>query len=115
MQKCGGPASAWTVGITGNPQNRLFVDHGVNRQADSWIYIPTVSAAVARNIESYFVNQLGADGGTGGGDENSNYVYAYKKRISHESLMRLIRFQRANARKEGGESRWRMAEKRVLG
>lgn len=79
MQKYGGPASVWTVGITGNPQNRLFIDHGVNRQIDPWIYIPTVSAAVARNIESYFVNRLGTDGGTGGGDENSDYVYAYKK------------------------------------
>ena len=69
----------WYVGITNNAERRLFTDHGVRREDDQWIYRPAASSVDARAVESYFVNKLGTDGGTGGGDATANIVYAYRK------------------------------------
>lgn len=77
--KCGGSYSAWYTGIAQDPKLRLFNDHTVDEKADSWIYHPVSSSTVARNIEQYFVETLGTDGGTGGGDDSTKTVYAYKK------------------------------------
>ncbi len=67
----------WYVGITANPEHRLFTEHGVDKEKGVWIYRPTVSAATARAVEKAFLN-AGAQGGGGGGDDTSVYVYAYK-------------------------------------
>lgn len=75
----GGQYNRWYVGISDNARKRLFDDHNVDEDSDLWIYRTASSATVARRVEDYFVNELGTDGGTGGGDENSNQVYAYKK------------------------------------
>ena len=37
------------------------------------------SSDVAREVERYFVSILGTDGGLGGGDADSVFVYAYLK------------------------------------
>ncbi|MFH2068271.1 MAG: hypothetical protein ABII89_02250 [Candidatus Omnitrophota bacterium] len=67
------------VGVSKDVKDRLFNGHGVIEQSDKWIYRQATSSAVARDIESYFINTLGATGGTGGGDDTADYVYAYKK------------------------------------
>ncbi len=72
----GGAYSDWYVGITEVPKRRLK-EHGVT---DAWIYRQANNVEVARKIEKYFVEILGTDGGTGGGDEDAVYVYAYKKK-----------------------------------
>ncbi len=77
--KCGGSYSAWYVGIAQNPQSRLFNDHAVNEKSDSWIYRKVSSSDSARNIEQYFIETLKTDGDTGGGDDSTDSVYAYKK------------------------------------
>jgi len=77
--ECGGSYSDWYVGISGNARGRLFEGHGVDENNDLWIYRQAYSSDAARRVESYFVSILGTDGGTGGGDEDSDYVYAYKK------------------------------------
>jgi hypothetical protein len=79
MAKCGGPYRTWYVGISSDPRKRLFQEHGVNEKMDSWIIRTATSSTIARAIESYFVNEIGTDGGTGGGDYSSCSVYAYKK------------------------------------
>ena len=79
IDKWGAPYSSWYVGIATDLQKRLFNDHGVNEKTDAWIYRYAVDSETARRIESYFVETLGTDGGTGGGDESSKAVYAYKK------------------------------------
>ncbi|XOB40791.1 MAG: hypothetical protein ACKKMW_01870 [Candidatus Nealsonbacteria bacterium] len=71
--------SAWYIGITSDPKKRLFEGHRVDEENGIWIYKTTESSSTARQIEDYFVNELGADGGTGGGDYNTRAVYAYKK------------------------------------
>jgi len=79
IQKEGSVYKAWYVGISRDPRNRLFNDHNVSEKNSWWIFREATSSTVAREIESYFVNSLGTDGGTGGGDTSSKYVYAYKK------------------------------------
>ena len=74
----GGQYSDWYVGITSDINQRLFSDHSVNKTLDNWIYRTTNLSSEARNIEQYFQN-LGCDGDTGGGDQTSRIIYAYKK------------------------------------
>lgn len=79
MRQNGGTASAWYVGVTGNINQRLFIDHKV-RQNGPWIYnSDVISSQEAREVERYFINELGTDGGPSGGDSTVNRVYAYKK------------------------------------
>jgi len=79
IKRCGGLYGSWYVGITSDPQKRLFSEHGVREKGDSWIFRDASSVEEARAIEQYFVNSLGTDGGSGGGDASSRFVYAYKK------------------------------------
>lgn len=79
IKECGGSYSDWYVGIAEDPEERLFENHNVDKENDHWIYRPCEDSNVSRRIEEYFVTVLGTDGETGGGDENTIYVYAYKK------------------------------------
>jgi len=67
----------WYVGIASDPKKRLFVEHKVSENGH-WIHSPADSNEVARQVEEYFL-KLGCDGGSGGGDNTSNIVYAYLK------------------------------------
>ncbi len=79
VSKNGGSYSDWYVGITSNPESRIFSDHNVNKHGGVWVHGVAPSSQVAREVEDYFINVLGADGGSGGGDFTSTTVYAYKK------------------------------------
>lgn len=72
--KVGGTWRVWYVGITNDIKRRLLKEHNVSKD---YIYEEAYSKAVAGEIESYF-HELGAQGDTGGGDEDSRFVYAYK-------------------------------------
>jgi hypothetical protein len=71
--------SDWYVGIAADANQRLFNDHNVDKQNGCWIYRECQSSTAAREVEEYFINILGTDGGTGGGDQSAKSVYAYKK------------------------------------
>lgn len=73
-----GPLSQWYVGISEDPRHRLFSDHNVQEKGDAWIYREGESDKVARDVESYFIDQCGTKGGPGGGTRLSRYVYAYR-------------------------------------
>lgn len=73
----GGDLDEWYVGIAAKPRERLFDDHSVDEDNGFWIHRRASSDSVAREIEQYFLDQ-GAQGGTGGGDEDTTAVYAYK-------------------------------------
>ena len=66
----------WYVGITANPRNRLFNDHGVDEHNGAWIFRQASSAAAAREVEMAYV-EAGHAGGPGGGDDTAVFVYAY--------------------------------------
>jgi hypothetical protein len=75
----GGVYSQWYVGISKAPRARLFDGHRVQENRDAWIFSQAESNQSARQIEAYFVETLGTHGGLGGGDLESDFVYAYKK------------------------------------
>lgn len=79
IQKNGSVYSDWYVGIASDPRARLFNDHNVSEKGGAWIYREAESSNAAREVEEYFINTLGTDGGSGGGDYSTKSVYAYKK------------------------------------
>ena len=81
MAKRGGAIGKWYVGIAANPRERLFDDHSVDEENGVWIHSRASSDSVARDIEKYFLDK-GAQGGAGGGDEDSTAVYAYRITLS---------------------------------
>lgn len=69
----------WYVGIASDPVDRLFTQHQVpNRKDYWWIYRECNTNNDARAVEKDLL-ALGGDGGTGGGDNTSRFVYAYLK------------------------------------
>jgi len=66
------------VGITDDPNDRLFEQHNVSKNG-TYDYWEALSAESARTVEKYCVDELGTDGGPGGGDDSSKFVYVYKK------------------------------------
>ena len=78
IQKQGGALSTWYAGITGDVNERLFGTHGVPRKGHWYAYRRAVSANAARSAEKALLD-WGCDGGTGGGDNGTIYVYAYLK------------------------------------
>lgn len=79
ISQWGGSYHDWYTGITSSPKERLFNDHQVNEKVDGWIYRDALSSDSARAVENYLINTLGMDGDTGGGDNTTRFVYAYKK------------------------------------
>ncbi len=72
--------SGWYVGITDDVERRLFGEHKVQRDVDAgfYIYRDGDDHENARRAEESLI-AVGLVGGTGGGDEDSVFVYAYKK------------------------------------
>ena len=76
--KQGGAYSTWYCGIASDWEDRLFNDHKVPRK-DHWrVVCQCYNNEDARTVESA-LHKLGCDGGAGGGDETTVYVYAYLK------------------------------------
>jgi len=78
VRGCGGVYSDWYVGIAADPRERLFTDHNVDEKKGHWVFQRCADSVIARELERYFTNTLGANGGPGGGDHTTTYIYAYK-------------------------------------
>jgi len=78
MKQCGGTNASWYVGIASDANARLFNDHSVDKVKDSWIFRQATAHQVARTVEKAYLD-AGHDGGPGGGDDDTTYVYAYLK------------------------------------
>ena len=74
MNENGRYYSEFYVGITNDIERRLFNEHNVD---NGYIYDEAYSDDVARKVEQYFLDK-GCKGDTGGGSEDSTYVYSYK-------------------------------------
>lgn len=70
----GGQYSAFYVGITDDPKRRLE-EHEVTSEPS--IAHQGDSHEAVREAEEYFLEK-GTKGGEGGGDKNSDFIYAYK-------------------------------------
>lgn len=77
MSQWGGNYAAWYAGIASSPRERLFNDHAVREQGDGWIFDNCGSDTAAREIEQYFLSR-GCQGGPGGGDSQTKYIYVYR-------------------------------------
>lgn len=74
--------SSWYVGITCDPDQCLFEDHNVDKRSLSeWLCVKALNSDAARVAEQALID-LGYDGGTGGGDDSSRFVYAFHKTSS---------------------------------
>lgn len=74
-----GPYSQWYCGIAADWEDRLFDGHQIPSKAYQWWKVyKCVSYASAGKAEDA-LHELGCDGGPGGGDEATVYVYAYLK------------------------------------
>jgi len=78
----GGSYSQWYVGIAAKPRARLFEDHNVDENNNLSIFRECSGSVEARELEKYFIDNLGTSGGDGGGSYNTKYIYAYKKTIN---------------------------------
>ncbi len=73
------------IGITNSKDTRLG-QHRVDQQNDIWMCEEAQTDQEARNIENFFIEK-GMDGGPGGGNEDSVFVYVYKKTaLTNESI-----------------------------
>lgn len=68
--------AGWYAGITNDPEARLFVEHRVDEDGDH-AWADCVDDSVAREAEK-MLHDLGYEGGSGGGNEDSIYVYVYR-------------------------------------
>jgi len=79
IRDLGGEYSKWYIGIAADARKRLFDDHKVEeRGGKGWIFRKCESSDIAREIEKYFIDTLGTAGGSGGGDDDTDKIYAYK-------------------------------------
>jgi len=69
--------SDFYVGITNDPDNRLFDEHNVDKRLGCWTYSEAINEQHAREAERLLIDQ-GMEGGSGGGDDSSTFVYCYK-------------------------------------
>jgi len=70
--------SSWYAGITQDIEQRLFGAHNVSKDNSWWIHQKARTSTDARSVEEALLN-WGCDGGSGGGDNDAVYVYAYHK------------------------------------
>ena len=78
IKKEGSTYHNWYVGIARVPRTRLFNDHNVSEQNGWWIFCEAFSDDSAREVESFFLEQKGTQGGPGGGDKDTRFIYAYR-------------------------------------
>lgn len=69
--------AAWTVGLTHNPQERQPQHKADGKDIQHWKQWVADSLDEAQEVESYFINEKGMKGGTGGNLSPSRTVYVY--------------------------------------
>ena len=69
--------SDFYIGITNDINRRLFTEHNVAKSGNWWIYREALNKTTAQSVEEYYLNK-GMQGDTGGGTDDSTYVYCYE-------------------------------------
>lgn len=69
--------SDFYIGITNDVDRRLFGEHNVDRKHSWWIYRTAIDKAAAQAVERHFLGK-GMVGDTGGGTDDTIYVYCYE-------------------------------------
>ena len=69
--------SKFYIGITNDIERRLFGEHNVPRNGHWRIHREAINKEHAQAVEEHFLNK-GMKGNTGGGTDDSVWVYCYK-------------------------------------
>ena len=69
--------SKFYIGITNDIERRLFGEHNVPRNGHWRIHCEAINKEHAQVVEEHFLNK-GMKGDTGGGTDDSVWVYCYK-------------------------------------
>lgn len=71
--------SKFYIGITNDIERRLFGEHNVPKEQGAawWIIKEAINKNTAQKVEEHFLNR-GMQGDTGGGTDDSVWVYCYK-------------------------------------
>ena len=69
--------SDFYIGITNAIERRLFGEHKVSKENGWWIYCVADTKAVAQAVEEFYLDK-GMKGDTGGGNDDTIYVYCYE-------------------------------------
>lgn len=69
--------SDFYIGITNNTERRLFTEHNVRKVGSWWIRREAIDKLTAQAVEEYFLEK-GMKGDTGGGTDDSVFVYCYE-------------------------------------
>ena len=69
--------SAWTIGLTRDPKERKQQHENDGKSTEHWKQWVADSLSDAEDIESYFINDKGMKGGTGGNLSTNKTVYVY--------------------------------------
>lgn len=67
------------IGTTKDVQRRLFEEHRITNEGYWWICCKAKDANTARAVELHFI-RMGMRGGTGGGDNETIFVYCFVKK-----------------------------------
>jgi len=78
IQEQKGPYSTWYCGIAADWKDRLFNAHNIPKENYWHIACQCFTHSDARAVEKGLLD-LGCDGGPGGGDNTTVWVYAYLK------------------------------------
>ena len=77
QESCKQYYSDYYIGITNNIERRLFGEHNVSKENAWWIWCTAVDKETAQQVEEYFLAK-GMQGNTGGGNDDTVYVYCYE-------------------------------------
>jgi hypothetical protein len=69
--------SVWTIGLTHDTDERKQQHEDDGRSTKYWMQWVADSLSDAEDIESYFINEKGMNGGTGGNLSAQKSVYIY--------------------------------------
>ncbi len=69
--------SDFYVGITNDVERRLFGEHNVQREKNWWIFREALDKVTAQKVEEYYLDK-GMQGDTGGGNDDTVFVYCYE-------------------------------------
>ena len=68
---------SYYIGITNDVERRLFEEHNVDKNNNWWLSAPADDKETAQFVEEYFLKR-GMQGDTGGGTDDTVYVYCYE-------------------------------------
>jgi predicted GIY-YIG superfamily endonuclease len=69
--------SIWTIGLTHDPAERKQQHENEGKSTTYWQQWTADSLSDAQDIESYFINEKGMKGGTGGDLSSRRVVFVY--------------------------------------